>query len=111
MMEVNGRTSDCNEKRPLENSTSPCEQKEPAESSTNTSVFLNHAAIAWDESKRKWIGDVSQRSPRTPTDPIINWSTTYEDLLSTTDPFSQPIPLAEMVDFLVDIWHDEGLFD
>ncbi|CAA2984319.1 Hypothetical predicted protein, partial [Olea europaea subsp. europaea] len=39
------------------------------------------------------------------------WSMTYEDLLSTNDPFSEPIPLPEMVDFLVDIWHDEGLFD
>ncbi|KAL0299967.1 UNVERIFIED_CONTAM: hypothetical protein Scaly_3063800 [Sesamum calycinum] len=43
MMEVNGRTSDCNEKRPLENSTPPHEQKNPAESSANTSVFVNHA--------------------------------------------------------------------
>ncbi|KAK6775205.1 hypothetical protein RDI58_026206 [Solanum bulbocastanum] len=41
----------------------------------------------------------------------VNWSTTYEELLSTTDPFSERIPLTEMVDFLVDIWHDEGLFD
>ncbi|KAL0401825.1 UNVERIFIED_CONTAM: hypothetical protein Slati_4212400 [Sesamum latifolium] len=94
MIEVNGRTSDCNEKRPLEISTPPYEQKNPAESSTNNSVFVNHAAIAWDESRRNWIGDVSQMSQRTPKDPIINWSTTYEDLLSTTDPFPQPIPLA-----------------
>ncbi|KAL2227617.1 uncharacterized protein LOC105174185 [Sesamum indicum] len=111
MMEVNGKTSDCNEKRPLENSTLSYEQKNPAESSTNTSVFVNHAAIAWDESRRNWVGDASQKSLRTPKDPTINWSTTYEDLLSTTDPFPQPIPLADMVDFLVDIWHDEGLFD
>ncbi|RVW39108.1 hypothetical protein CK203_084118 [Vitis vinifera] len=36
---------------------------------------------------------------------------TYEDLLSTNEPFSEPIPLTEMVDFLVDIWQDEGLYD
>ncbi|KAG8390584.1 hypothetical protein BUALT_Bualt01G0098800 [Buddleja alternifolia] len=111
MMEVNGRPSHCNEKRPLENSTPANEQKQTAENSTCTSVFVNHAAIAWNESRRKWIGDVSQRSERTPKDPIISWSTTYEDLLSTNDPFSEPIPLPEMVDFLVDIWHDEGLYD
>ncbi|KAI3458928.1 hypothetical protein Pfo_015591 [Paulownia fortunei] len=111
MMEVNGRTSHCNENRPSENSTPPNEQKRPAENSMSTSVFVNHAAIAWDESRSKWIGDLSQRSQRMPKDPIISWSMTYEDLLSTNDPFPKPIPLPEMVDFLVDIWHDEGLFD
>ncbi|MQL78747.1 hypothetical protein Taro_011198, partial [Colocasia esculenta] len=40
-----------------------------------------------------------------------SWCTAYEDLLSTNQPFPQPIPLAEMVDFLVDIWHEEGLYD
>ncbi|CAH2064097.1 unnamed protein product [Thlaspi arvense] len=40
-----------------------------------------------------------------------SWSTTYEDLLSTHEPFSESIPLPEMVDFLVDIWYDEGLYD
>ncbi|KAA3481613.1 zinc finger protein [Gossypium australe] len=42
---------------------------------------------------------------------FCSWSTTYEELLSTNEPFSEPIPLPEMVDFLVDIWHDDGLYD
>ncbi|ONI23787.1 hypothetical protein PRUPE_2G208000 [Prunus persica] len=67
------------------------------------------AAIAWHESRKKWVGD--QRMQRMAKDPIISWSTAYEDLLSTHDSFPEPIPLTEMVDFLVDIWHDEGLFD
>ncbi|KAI3470507.1 hypothetical protein Pfo_027170 [Paulownia fortunei] len=111
MMEVNGKTSHGNEKRPLENSRPQDVQKKPAENCPNTSVFVNHAAIAWNESRRKWIGNVSQRSERMAKDPIISWSTTYEDLLSTHEPFPEPIPLPEMVDFLVDIWQDEGLFD
>ncbi|KAL2533910.1 hypothetical protein Adt_07261 [Abeliophyllum distichum] len=104
-MERNGGTSDCNEERISKNSTPANELKKP------TDVFVNHAAIAWQESRRKWIGDTSQRSERMPKDPIISWSMTYEDVLSTNDPFSEPIPLTEMVDFLVDIWQDEGLFD
>ncbi|KAK9192864.1 hypothetical protein WN944_003557 [Citrus x changshan-huyou] len=39
------------------------------------------------------------------------WTTTYEDLLCSTDPFHQPIPLAEMVNLLVDSWHEDGLYD
>ncbi|XP_022842674.1 uncharacterized protein LOC111366199 [Olea europaea var. sylvestris] len=110
-MECNGGTSGFNEKRTLENSTPANELKGRTENNTKTSVFVNHAAIAWQESRRKWIGDISQRSERMPKDPIISWSMTYEDVLSTNDPFSEPIPLSEMVDFLVDIWQDEGLFD
>ncbi|XP_022854120.1 uncharacterized protein LOC111375517 isoform X2 [Olea europaea var. sylvestris] len=67
--------------------------EEPAENHTSTSVFVNHAAISWHESRRKWIGDPTQRSKSVPKDPIISWSTTYEDLLSTNDPFAEPIPL------------------
>ncbi|XP_004309586.1 PREDICTED: uncharacterized protein LOC101294816, partial [Fragaria vesca subsp. vesca] len=69
----------------------------------------SRAAIDWHESRRKWVGD--QRLQRKAKDPIISWSTTYEDLLSTNECYPEPIPLTEMVDFLVDIWHDEGLFD
>lgn len=70
---------------------------------------------------------------------FCSWTTSYEDLLCSTEPFKQPIPLAvssvrgfhwcfyvstevdevilvwlglqEMVDFLVDIWNEEGLYD
>ncbi|XP_059628351.1 uncharacterized protein LOC132271099 isoform X2 [Cornus florida] len=73
--------------------------------------FIYVAAISWHESRKKWVGDQTQNSQRMSKDPIISWSMTYEDLLSTNEPFAEPIPLPEMVDFLVDIWHDEGLYD
>ncbi|KAL9388499.1 hypothetical protein Peur_017104 [Populus x canadensis] len=110
-MEVNPVRSHSNEKQPLEHSSSTNGEHEHTEKEKSASVFINHAAIAWHESRRKWTGDQSQQPQRMIKDPIISWSTTYEDLLSTHEPFSEPIPLPEMVDFLVDIWHDEGLFD
>ncbi|XP_009774965.1 uncharacterized protein LOC107792688 [Nicotiana tabacum] len=110
-MEVDTGNSCYIEKLPVERYTSTRETKKPPENNKSPPVFVNHAAIAWHENRRKWVGDLSMRSERVPKDPIISWSTTYEDLLSTTEPFSEPIPLTEMVDFLVDIWHDEGLFD
>ncbi|KAF9594233.1 hypothetical protein IFM89_028890 [Coptis chinensis] len=51
------------------------------------------AAIAWHEKRREWVGDQSQKQQTVPKDPVISWSMTYEDLLSTSEPFSQPIPL------------------
>uniref|UniRef100_A0A5B7AT18 Gag1-like clamp domain-containing protein n=1 Tax=Davidia involucrata TaxID=16924 RepID=A0A5B7AT18_DAVIN len=111
MMEVNNGIPRSHEKRPLEGSTSANEATKPTENNASTSVFVNHAAIAWHEKRREWIGDQTQKLQRLPKDPIISWSMTYEDLLSTKEPFAEPIPLPEMVDFLVDIWYDEGLYD
>ncbi|PON48843.1 zinc finger protein [Trema orientale] len=110
-MEVNAGNSPSNGKQPSEHSKSANKGKRAADKEIKTSVFVNYAAIAWHENRRKWVGDKSQQVKRTEKDPIISWSTAYEDLLATNEPFAEPIPLPEMVDFLVDIWHDEGLFD
>ncbi|XVF83050.1 hypothetical protein PTKIN_Ptkin16aG0101300 [Pterospermum kingtungense] len=111
MMEVNSGHSRLNAKQPSECPKSVDKGKKPAEKDANTSIFVNHAAIAWHENRRRWVGDKSQQSRKISKDPIISWSTAYEELLQTNEPFSEPIPLPEMVDFLVDIWHDDGLFD
>ncbi|XP_044508038.1 uncharacterized protein LOC123227337 isoform X2 [Mangifera indica] len=109
-MEVKAGNSHLNEKQPMNCSTSSKEVK-PAEKVVTTSVFVNHAEIAWHQSRRKWIGDQSQQQPKMAKDPIISWTTTYDELLGNNRPFPEPIPLPEMVDFLVDIWQDPGLFD
>ncbi|XP_057979219.1 uncharacterized protein LOC131165426 isoform X2 [Malania oleifera] len=110
-MELNTPSPLTKEKRPLECSSSANQENKCTERDSSTSIFVNDAATAWHKSRREWVGDQSQKSQRMAKDPIISWSMTYEDLLSSNEPFSEPIPLPEMVDFLVDIWHDEGLFD
>ncbi|OEL25609.1 hypothetical protein BAE44_0013371 [Dichanthelium oligosanthes] len=42
---------------------------------------------------------------------LAPYNATYESLLGSTKPFPQPIPLGEMVDFLVVSWEQEGLYD
>lgn len=124
MMEFCAESSHSNGKHTLKHSKSADEVKRSREKAhrsshsngkqnvKQTSTFVNHAAIAWHEDRKKWVGDKSQHPPRTAKDPIISWSTSYEELLSTNEPFAEPIPLPEMVDFLVDIWlEDEGFFD
>ncbi|KAJ0101382.1 hypothetical protein Patl1_06028 [Pistacia atlantica] len=154
-MEVKAGSSHLHEKQPMDCSTSSKEVNKPTEKVVTTSVFVNHAEIAWHESRRKWVGDQSQQQQKMAKDPIIrynyeysfipfpcledvvmcscrfqwhqinqllhgkitevlficSWSTAYEELLCNNQPFPEPIPLPEMVDFLVDIWHDQGLFD
>ncbi|CAL0299518.1 unnamed protein product [Lupinus luteus] len=81
------------------------------EKSTEKEVFVNHAEIAWHQQRKEWIGNQSKNLQRPPKDSIMSLTTNYEDLLSSTEPFLQSISLPEMVDFLVDIWHEEGLYD
>ncbi|XP_050210973.1 uncharacterized protein LOC126661198 isoform X2 [Mercurialis annua] len=94
-MEVSARGSHSNEKHHLECPTSTNPGNKPPEKEVRvcTSVFVNHAALSWHENRRKWIGEQSKQSKTMTMDPIISWSTTYEDLLSTNEPFSEPIPL------------------
>ncbi|CAM0905856.1 unnamed protein product [Alopecurus aequalis] len=93
----------------LPNSTAN-DSKMSVENEKDTS-FINHAAVAWAEMRSQWIGDKEKVLKEAAREPIISWCTTYDDLLSTGECFSQPIPLPEMVDFLVDIWYEEGLYD
>ncbi|XP_022993761.1 uncharacterized protein LOC111489671 [Cucurbita maxima] len=110
-LEMSKESSHTKEKTTIGRSSSS-EVKKPAEKELSSSTFVNQAAIRWHESRKKWVDTKqSQQQQRMERDSIISWSTAYEDLLSTYEPFSEPIPLPEMVDFLVDIWHDEGLFD
>ncbi|XP_065855260.1 uncharacterized protein [Euphorbia lathyris] len=81
------------------------------ENSAEKHLFVNHAEISWHEIRKQWVGDASRKPQRMQTEPIMSWTTTYEDLLCSNEPFQQSIPLAEMVDFLVDIWHEDGLYD
>ncbi|KAG5523317.1 hypothetical protein RHGRI_035212 [Rhododendron griersonianum] len=95
-------------------------------SSGNTpSEFVNHGKfllsfmlptlfglLLWNQTRQQWIGT---KKPNIHTqqlrEPKISWNATYESLLGSNKPFSQRIPLSEMIDFLADIWEQEGLYD
>lgn len=107
-------TANCpsTENKPLELSKLVIEDKSSVKKNTESTITpVNHGVKVWQENREKWVGDQSRQRKKTTKDQIISWSTTYEDLLSTHEPFSESIPLPEMVDFLVDIWYDEGLYD
>ncbi|PPD68616.1 hypothetical protein GOBAR_DD34501 [Gossypium barbadense] len=57
-------------------------------------VYCSQAQMTWHEVRRQWAGDQSQKSRRIAREPIMSWTTTYEDLLCSTERFQQPIPLA-----------------
>lgn len=76
------------------------------------SAFVNHGLLLWNQTRQRWVGNrKSENQLRQVREPKLNWNATYESLLGSNKPFPQPIPLPEMIDFLVDVWEQEGLYD
>ncbi|TYH48756.1 hypothetical protein ES332_D10G089600v1 [Gossypium tomentosum] len=96
--------------------------------------FVNHGnplrtsfgLLLWNQIRQRWVGNRrSQNRKQLVQEPKLNthclsmvkqfwlcsWNATYENLLGSNKPFPQPIPLSEMIDFLVDVWEQEGLYD
>lgn len=81
-------------------------------SSTNPPEFVNHGLILWNQTRQQWIGNKKpDKRTEQVNDPRLSWDATYDSLLGTNKPFPQTISLTEMVDFLVDVWEQEGLYD
>lgn len=79
--------------------------------SSRPSEFINYGLLVWNQTRQQWIGNKRSQSHKHVRGPRRSWNATYENLLATNRPFPQPIPLSEMVDFLVDVWEQEGLYD
>ncbi|KAK1298768.1 hypothetical protein QJS10_CPB14g01064 [Acorus calamus] len=81
-------------------------------SSSNPFEFMNHGLLLWNQTRPQWVGN---RKPENRVqqvkEPRLSWNTTYDSLLGTNKSFPQPIPLSEMIDFLVDVWEQEGMYD
>ncbi|CAN6706946.1 unnamed protein product [Malus baccata var. baccata] len=81
-------------------------------SNSTPSEFVNHGLLLWNQTRHRWVGNKKSESPsKKIREPKLSWNASYESLLGSSKPFPQPIPLPEMVDFLVDIWEQEGLYD
>ncbi|KAK8584773.1 hypothetical protein V6N13_138721 [Hibiscus sabdariffa] len=83
-----------------------------AASANGPSEFVNHGLLLWNQTRQQWVGNKkSENQPGQGREPKLNWNATYESLLGSNKPFPQPIALSEMIDFLVDVWEQEGLYD
>ncbi|KAF3485152.1 uncharacterized protein BNAC07G29400D [Brassica napus] len=82
-----------------------------ASSSSNPNEFVNTGLNLWNQTRQQWLASGSSQTKAKVREPTISWNATYESLLGVNKRFSRPIPLPEMVDFLVDVWEQEGLYD
>ncbi|RXH92074.1 hypothetical protein DVH24_021097 [Malus domestica] len=77
-------------------------------SSISTSNPLDsHGLLLWNQTRNLWLANKQPQRQTQLREPRISWNATYESLLGTNKPFRQPIPLPEMIDFLVDIWEQD----
>ncbi|WJX35555.1 hypothetical protein P8452_23528 [Trifolium repens] len=78
---------------------------------TDPPEFVNHGLLLWNQMRHHWVGNKRSERLKQVGEPKISWNATYESLLGTNKPFPQRVPLGEMVEFLVDIWELEGMYD
>ncbi|KAG6621548.1 hypothetical protein I3842_Q019700 [Carya illinoinensis] len=79
---------------------------------SSNSDFVNHGLLLWNQTRLQWIGSSRFRDQSHQSrEPRLSWNATYESLLGTKQPLPQSIPLSEMIEFLVDVWEQEGLYD
>ncbi|EFH59220.1 hypothetical protein ARALYDRAFT_479030 [Arabidopsis lyrata subsp. lyrata] len=80
-------------------------------SSNEPTEFVNHGLLLWNQTRQQWVGDKrSESREKIVREPVINENVTYESLLGSNKRFPRPIPLDEMVQFLVEVWEEEGLY-
>ncbi|KAK7351390.1 hypothetical protein VNO77_10802 [Canavalia gladiata] len=96
---------------PIGISNQPSDPQSSADIQIDSPEYVNHGLLLWNQLRKQWIGKRRPENKKQVGEPRISWNATYENLLGTSKPFPQPIPLGEMVDFLVDIWELEGLYD
>ncbi|XP_023537962.1 uncharacterized protein LOC111798846 [Cucurbita pepo subsp. pepo] len=77
----------------------------------SSTEFVNSGLLLWNETRKQWVGNKTSKSQKQVREPKISWNATYDSLLTTNKPFPEAIPLAEMIEFLVDVWEQEGLYD
>ncbi|PON63238.1 hypothetical protein PanWU01x14_133320 [Parasponia andersonii] len=74
--------------------------------------FVNHGLILWNQTRLQWTGgNRSRNETRQSRQRRLSWNPTYESLQVSKQAFPHPLPLSEMVEFLVEIWEHEGLYD
>ncbi|XP_022731374.1 uncharacterized protein LOC111285933 isoform X2 [Durio zibethinus] len=82
---------------------------DPSGSTSHPSEFVNQGLLLWIQTRQQWLGNKRSEKRAHLQKPTINWNEVYESFLWINKPFPQPIPLPEMVDFLVDVWKQEDL--
>ncbi|GKU87262.1 hypothetical protein SLEP1_g1693 [Rubroshorea leprosula] len=84
---------------------------DPSGSTSNPSEFVNQGLLLWNQTRQQWLASKRSEKQTELQESRISRNATYDNLLGNNSPFPRPIPLPAMVNFLVDVWEQEGLYD
>ncbi|WZY97857.1 uncharacterized protein LOC103872326 isoform X2 [Brassica rapa] len=94
----------------ISSSNQTFDSQSAARNSNPPHEFVNQGILLWNQTRERWVG--KERASNRNRGSKINWNTaSYDSLLGSNKLFPQPIPLSEMVDFLVEVWEQDGLYD
>ncbi|KAL9273540.1 hypothetical protein AKJ16_DCAP21560 [Drosera capensis] len=65
--------------------------------------------LLWNQARQQWVGAKRARKQTKTQKPGLCRNPTFESLLETNSRFQRPVPLSEVVDFLVEVWKKEGM--
>ncbi|KAA3486246.1 Elongation factor Tu, plastid [Gossypium australe] len=97
-------------------------------STSRPSEFVNHGKfiyltqstsfcglLLWNQTRQQWVGNKKSEKRTQPRESMLsyscNWNAVDDSLHGSTKPFPKPLPLSDLVDFLDDVWEQEGLYD
>ncbi|XP_017617404.1 uncharacterized protein LOC108461931 [Gossypium arboreum] len=84
-------------------------------STSRPSEFVNHGLLLWNQTRQQWVGNKKSEKWTQPRESMLsyscNWNAVDDSLHGSTKHFPKPLPLSELVDFLDDVWEQEGLYD
>ncbi|KHG12853.1 Elongation factor Tu, plastid [Gossypium arboreum] len=88
-------------------------------STSRPSEFVNHGKficlLLWNQTRQQWVGNKKSEKWTQPRESMLsyscNWNAVDDSLHGSTKHFPKPLPLSELVDFLDDVWEQEGLYD
>ncbi|XP_078432396.1 uncharacterized protein LOC144703960 isoform X2 [Wolffia australiana] len=79
--------------------------------------FVNHGLTVWNQTRKDWTrfndppdGHSTQADADSRSRSWRSWNSTYESMMGSGRPFPRPLPLSEVVEFMVDTWDEEGLY-
>ncbi|KAL0799608.1 hypothetical protein Bca101_054783 [Brassica carinata] len=90
----------------LSSSNQTFDSQSGARNSNAPSEFVNQGLLLWNQTRERWVGkERASNPPERKQGAKINWNAaSYDNLLGSNKMFPQPIPLNEMVDFLVEFY-------
>ncbi|KAL4323817.1 hypothetical protein GQ457_11G016660 [Hibiscus cannabinus] len=84
-------------------------------STSHPSEFVNHGLHLWNQTRQQWVGNKKSEKRAHRRDSTsscsCNWNVLYHSVRGSDKPLPHPVPLSELVDFLDDVWEQEGLYD